>query len=284
MHTLTATSTAEPRVMVSDELVFPEGLRWQRGQLWCSDIFARRVLKIAPDGRVEVVAEFDDWPSGLGFLPDGTPIVVLMRERRIVRLEGPRQVLHADLRPLIPEGAVANDMVVDDAGRAYIGGGHGSIVTVDAAGRARLAAAGVPSANGLAITEDGRELLYAATSEQAIVSASIAPGGELSNLREAVAVAPHAPDGICLDAQGRIWLGGLETRTFACVSPDGGIHETVWVGPRLAVACVLGGPDRRTLFMATAEAELATLVETEGADSRGAILMARVGVAGAGKP
>src|SRR5579883_5686 len=100
-------------------LCFPEGLRWRGDTLWCSDILGHRVLKIDCDGHVAEAARLDDRPSGLGFLPDGTPLVVSMTDRTLLAIsrDGTLRV-HADLRKL--SGHFINDMVVDRNGRAYI--------------------------------------------------------------------------------------------------------------------------------------------------------------------
>lgn len=96
-----------------------EGARWHDGALWISDMVDCKVYRLALDGRVETMAEVGSRPSGLGFLPDGTLLIVSMRDRRVLRLEKGRLVCHADLDDLAV-GEI-NDMVVDHRGRAYVG-------------------------------------------------------------------------------------------------------------------------------------------------------------------
>ncbi|HYS48666.1 MAG TPA: SMP-30/gluconolactonase/LRE family protein, partial [Xanthobacteraceae bacterium] len=102
-----------------DGLTFPEGPRWHDGKLWLSDFYSHRVIKVGVDGRAETVVEVPQQPSGLGFRPDGTLLIVSMRDRRLMRLDGPKLALVADLSVLAPSHC--NDMVVDGAGRAYVG-------------------------------------------------------------------------------------------------------------------------------------------------------------------
>ncbi|MGR9090168.1 MAG: SMP-30/gluconolactonase/LRE family protein, partial [Gammaproteobacteria bacterium] len=102
-----------------DGYVFLEGPRWHNNRLWVSDIWAHKVYCIEDDGRAEIAAEVPGRPSGLGFLPDGTPLVVSMQDRCVYRLEHSALQLHADLSGSVR--ADINDMVVDDQGRAYVG-------------------------------------------------------------------------------------------------------------------------------------------------------------------
>lgn len=102
-----------------DGLCFPEGPRWHDGKLFFSDMHAHRVMSVDLDGKAEAIVEVPNWPSGLGWLPDGRMLVVSMTDRRLLRLDsdGLKQV--ADLSKLA--SFHCNDMVVDSKGRAYIG-------------------------------------------------------------------------------------------------------------------------------------------------------------------
>jgi sugar lactone lactonase YvrE len=132
---------------------FPEGPRWHQGRLWFSDMHAKRVIAVGLDGRAESVVELERDPSGLGWLPDGRLLVVSMQERRLLRLEPEGLVEAADLSPWA--AFHCNDMVVDTAGRAYVGNFgfdyHGGARTVPADlllvhpdGRVEVPGAGLP--------------------------------------------------------------------------------------------------------------------------------------------
>src|SRR5437867_831280 len=75
--------------VVVDGLVFPEGPRWRDRRLVFSDVHGRRVLALAPGTEhLEEVVRFEDTsPSGLGWLPDGTPLIVSMESQRVLRLD-----------------------------------------------------------------------------------------------------------------------------------------------------------------------------------------------------
>src|SRR3954468_13585660 len=172
-----------PDVLVPD-LVFPEAPRWFGGRFWFSDIHAHKVMTVTPDGVVDTMVELDDRPSGLGFLPDGTPLVVSMLDRRLLRItSNGRTEVHADISHLTP--GFINDMVVDGAGRAYVGSRNGgatgtdSVILVDAEGRSRLARVDVTSPNGTVITADGSMMVLAETHVSRLTTFSITEDGSL---------------------------------------------------------------------------------------------------------
>ena len=114
METVTA-----PLEIVADGLTMTEGPRWHNGRLYFSDMFGGRVCATDDSGRVETIARFDDKPSGLGFLPNGDLLVVQMRSGKIMRVAGGQTSLYADISAFAD--AEINDMVVDGAGRAFVG-------------------------------------------------------------------------------------------------------------------------------------------------------------------
>ncbi len=108
-----------PPTVLLDGLTFPEGPRRHGDVLWFSDIQAGSVWTVDLDGKASKVVDVPGRPSGLGFLADGTPLVVSMGERRILRIEGGHLSEAADLSG-ITRGEI-NDMVVDGRGNAYVG-------------------------------------------------------------------------------------------------------------------------------------------------------------------
>ncbi|WP_187369365.1 SMP-30/gluconolactonase/LRE family protein [Baekduia soli] len=274
-------------------LVWPEAPRWHDGRLWFVDLFTGRVLTAAPGEVAQVVAQVDDDVSGLGFLPDGTPLVVSMRRRRVLRLErGGATALHADLSALAP--GYLNDMVVGPTGRAYVdairstqrpadGRPEDALLVVEPGGEARVAVAEAARPNGLVLDDDGTTLLQASTTGCELVAWSVDARGDLHAPRVWASTGEHTPDGICADAQGGVWVATLGSRCFLRVTEGGVVTDRIDVAPRWAVACVLGGEDRRTLFLLTAEpGELP--VQAHPRTHRGHVLARRVTVPGAGRP
>ena len=244
----------------AEGFVFPEGPRWHAGELWFSDIHAHKVIAIDLSGHARVAAEFDDRPSGLGFLPDGSLIACLMRSKRVMRVAGDRVEVLADLSNYPWD--FTNDCVTDGRGRTYLGfrgdmfkrptGAQGplphGVVLVEPNGQSRIVAEDIAGPNGTVITPDGRTLIIAETHAGLLTAFTIEEDGSLSGRRLFADTRPARPDGICLDAEGAIWLGSVEG--FVRVREGGIVAERISVEvDGHAVACALGGPDRRTLFM-----------------------------------
>jgi len=257
---MTRTIPAEALLGVAQGLAFPEGPRWHDGALWCSDIADGRILRLGRDGAVEVVADGIPGVSGLGWLPDGRLLAVAGAQRALLRLDAAAWHVHADLAPLVP--ADCNDMVVDGLGRAWVGnwgfdfmaGEKPSttvIVRVDPDGRALAVADGMFFPNGSVVTPDGRTLIVGETYRGQLTAFDIADDGSLQRRRIWAALADARPDGICLDAEGAIWLASPPTHEVLRVREGGEITDRVAV-PGDVVACTLGGADRRTLYTLSA--------------------------------
>jgi sugar lactone lactonase YvrE len=273
-----------------DGLAFPEGPRWRDGRLWFSDMHAHEVVAMTPDGARETVFSASGPVSGLGWLPDGRMLVVSMHDRRLLRIEADgKAVLHADL------GAVAtgncNDMVVDDAGRAYVGNfGEGypagpvqpaKLARADPDGRVFVAADELIFPNGAMITPDRKTLIVGETFAARMTAYDIAPDGALSNRRVWAQLPERAvPDGACLDAEGAVWVASPTTNDVIRLKEGGEVLERI-AADQGCYACMLGGDDRQTLFVLTAASSDPA---TCRAGRAGRIEAVQVDVAGAGLP
>lgn len=246
-----------PRVLL-DGLVFPEGPRWHEGRLWFSDMHAYEVVAVDLEGRRETIVEVPNQPSGLGWLPDGRLLVVSMTDRKLLRLDPGGLAVHADLSDLAPFHC--NDMVVDAQGRAYVGNfGFNTfageepratcLIMVSPDGEARVVADGLLFPNGTVITPDGGTLIVAESRGRRLTAFAVSPDGLLSNPR-VWAQLDVPPDGICLDAEGCIWVAvPTNPGGFIRVTEGGEIKERIDLADRGGFACMLGGADRRTLFL-----------------------------------
>ena len=250
----------ETRVLL-DGLVFGEGPRWHEGKLWFSDMHAHRVLTVNLDGKTETIVEVPGQPSGLGWLPDGRLLVVSMTDRRLLRLDPDGLTEAADLRELASYHC--NDMVVDRQGRAYIGNfgfdliarqpfAPAEIVLVTPDGNARVVADEMAFPNGSVITPDGRTLIVGETYGSRLTAFDIKPDGSLTGRRVWAQLEQAVPDGICLDAEGAIWVASPMSAEVLRVREGGEVTHRIKVSTQ-AFACMLGGPERRTLFILTAE-------------------------------
>lgn len=278
-----------PTVLL-DGLMFPEGPRWHDGRLWFSDMHAHEVVAVDLAGRRETIVTVPHQPSGLGWLPDGRLLVVSMVDRRLLRLDPQGLTEVADLSPLA--AFHCNDMVVDSKGRAYIGNfgfdlysGEGpkpaNLVMVTPEGDARVVARDLLFPNGAVITPDGRTLILAETFARRLTAFDIEPDGSLSN-RRVWAQLDVPPDGICLDAQQCIWVAvPIRPGGFLRVAEGGQVQERIDLTDRGGFACMLGGLDRRTLFMLEAFDSNPATIKGPG---NGRIRIVEVDVAGAGLP
>jgi sugar lactone lactonase YvrE len=239
---------------------FLEGPRWRDGKLWFSDFYDHRVLAMDAGGQTEIVCEVPEQPSGLGWLPDGRMLVVSMIDRRVLRLEPEGLVEHADLSRLATFHC--NDMVVDDQGRAYVGnfgsdlaaGGMpdpAALILVETDGNCRVVAEDLLFPNGSVITPDGKTLIVGESFGARMTAFDIEPDGDLSNRRLWAQLEGAIPDGCCIDAEGAIWVASPPTREVLRVREGGETTDRVSID-QMAIACMLGGDDRRTLFVLTA--------------------------------
>jgi sugar lactone lactonase YvrE len=270
-------------------LTFPEAPRWRDGKLWFSDFYSHRVLTVDLAGRLETVVEVPQRPSGLGWRPDGTLLVVSMLDRRLLRVEGGKTHVVADLSALAT--GPCNDMVVDAVGRAYVGNfgfdrhaGEAERTTclarVDLDGRVARVADDLHFPNGTVITPDGATLIVAETLAHRLTAFDVGTDGTLANRRVHAELGDCFPDGICLDADGAVWVADARRNRVLRVRVDGTLDRTLVTGQNGAYACMLGGPDRRTLFVLTNTGSGPTMAQK----TDGRIESYRVDVPGAGLP
>jgi len=299
-------ATHELRTLV-DGFSFGEGPRWRDGALWFSDMHGHRVLRVRTDGHAvsaidTVVAITDDDPSGLGWLPDGRLLVVAMESQQLRRVEADGRVLvHADLSSAA-RGDL-NDMIVGADGTAYVGdmgvriqsGGEGRAMVpgqtfrVAPDGTWESAADDLSAPNGHVLTDDGRTLIVAESGGSRLTAFAVGADGRLSGRRTFAELAPEAgsaipvapPDGICLDAEGAVWVADPIGRRVFRVREGGEVTDSIAFPDAVPVACVLGGDDRRTLMMC-----VAADWKREALEGRvtGRIVATTVDVAGAGRP
>ncbi|HUO90560.1 MAG TPA: SMP-30/gluconolactonase/LRE family protein [Rhizomicrobium sp.] len=280
-------------------LQFGEGLRWHAGRFWYSDFYRHHIASAGPAGDVRVELAIEDQPSGLGWLPDGRLLFVAMIGQKVMRREPDgRLAVHADLSGLAKFHA--NDMIVDARGNAFVGcfgfdldrfveekGGaalwsgdgppRAPIMRVMPDGKASVASADHRFPNGMAIIDGGRTLIAAETFLPGLTAFDLSPDGMLSNRRLWAPLATNppsiAPDGICADSEGAIWVANAIARECVRVGEGGKILERVETSMN-AYTCALGGADGRSLVIATARSD------PEAKTVTGMLEIARVPVAG----
>ncbi len=284
-------------------IYFGEGPRWRNGRLWFSDFYSHRVCSVDLAGDLRTELEVEGRPSGLGWMPDGSLLVVRMELRQLWRRwpDG-RFEPHADLAD--HSAFLCNDLVVDAQGRAYVGNfgfdldaeiharGAESVLAdhpttvlalVQPDGSVSDAAPGQRFSfpNGMVITPDGRTLILGETLAGRLTALDIGADGTLSNRREWAPTWPAIPDGIALDAAGAVWIANPLAPECRRIGAGGEVLEVIETGDLPCYACMLGGPAGRHLFMLVAPSSDAT----EAAKApKGKVLVTEVDAARAGWP
>ncbi|MFI9846249.1 SMP-30/gluconolactonase/LRE family protein [Nonomuraea sp. NPDC051941] len=280
---------SKPKVLLTG-LGIPESPRWHEDRLWFCNWIDREVVVVDLDGKSEVASVQGPVPMGysIDWLPDGR---LLMTGDKLRRQE-------PDGSTVVVAEQGGNEIVVDGRGNIYINGadfdfagggapkpGYIKLVTPD--GELRQVAGDIQFPNGMVITPDDRTLIVSESFAGRLTAFDIDADGGLSNRR--IFADGVAPDGICLDAEGAVWVstGGS---SIARVAEGGHILERIELPEeRAPFALMLGGPDRRTLFVLTAEWRHSdgvtdNLQRLTTGPRTGQILTFSVSVPGAGRP
>jgi sugar lactone lactonase YvrE len=271
-------------------IVFGESPRWHHDRLWFSDWGAQQIIALDLEGNSEVIARIPSFLFCIDFLPDGRLLIVSARDRLLLRREPDGSlVTHAHLSGLSEHPW--NDIVVDGRGNAYVGnigfdfpGGEfapGILALVSPDGSAWQVAGGVAFPNGIVVTPDNSTLIVAESYANRLTAFDIAADGSLSNRRVWAELGDGVPDGICLDAEGAVWYGDVPNRRCVRVREGGEVLQSIELD-RSCFACMLGGIDRRTLFMVAQE--WGGMEGTAEGERPGQILTAPAPAPGAGWP
>ncbi|MDT5289564.1 MAG: hypothetical protein QOF88_4453 [Mycobacterium sp.] len=278
--------------LVADGFRVGEGPRWHGDKLWFSDIFDEKIYSFHEDTGLTIEARLER-PSGLGWLPDGSLLVAILAREDGMNYRGPAVLSRVDKNEvqtflaLDDTNTSLNDMVTLSSGRSYLnlyhGGGIGTdeLLVVEADGSSRIVASELFHPNGMAVTPDDRTIIMSETHNGHVTAFSIDEDGGLFD-KKTFASDLQLPDGLCLDAEGAVWIGSLFASEFLRVTDGGAITHRVRVPtPYWALAPMLGGPDRRTLYLLAADTDPARALQH---DSHGYLYRVPVDVPGAGYP
>jgi sugar lactone lactonase YvrE len=274
-------------------IAFGESPRWHDERLWFSDWGTQEIIAVDLEGNSEVMVRpgFPSFqPICFDWLPDGRLLVVSAGDGLLLRLEPDGSlVTHADLSNL---AGGFNEIVADGRGNAYVNGGNfdfatgarahsGIVALVRPDGSVRRVADDIVFGNGMAITKDGSALIVAESWAERLSAFDIDPDGGLSNRRVWADLSDSPPDGICTDAEGAVWYADVPNKRCSRVREGGEVLQTIELD-RGCFACMLGGTDRRTLFMVAREWRGPESMADE--ERTGRILTARAPAPGAGWP
>lgn len=257
------TTSIKTLVDTTRGLKFTESPRWHHGKLWFIDIHDKRIKTVDLTGSVTTVLELPFLPNAFGLTREGAIVVGDAFKRLIYRSDGAALRQVADISGLTT--FCLSDGIVDAEGRLYVGDiGYNFvdpkakpvetcvIVLVGADGRASVVADKLFFPNGIVITPDGRTLIVGETLGHRLTAFDIQKDGSLSNRRVwAQLPTSVSPDGICLDAEGGVWCANPEGEDSVVRVREGGeITDRIRVDTH-AYAVMLGGPERKHLFIST---------------------------------
>ena len=280
---------AEPRTLLTG-LAIGESPRWHDGRLWFCDWGAQELIAVDLEGKSEVIVRVPSFPFCIDWLRDGRLLIVSARDRRLLRREPDGSIVtHADLSRLSKNPW--NDIVVDGRGNTYVDnigfdfpGGEfapGILALVTPDGSARQVADGVAFPNGIVVTPDNATLILAESYANRLTAFDIAADGTLSNRRLWADLDRGVPDGICIDAENAVWYADVPNMRCVRVREGGEVLQTIDLD-RGCFACMLGGADRRTLFLVAREWRGPASMADGG--RTGQVLTAKVATPGAGWP
>ena len=159
------------------------------------------------------------------------------------------------------EGMRGNDAAVDPAGRLWAGtmrydtaDGGGFLARVQPGGRAHVILPEVTISNGIGWSPDGTLMYYIDSPTKRIDLFDFdVDSGEVANRRVFVELSDTdgVPDGMCVDADGCVWVavhGAGQVRRY---TPEGVLDRTIEVPAQQVTACCFGGDDLSDLYVTT---------------------------------
>jgi sugar lactone lactonase YvrE len=233
----------EPTLLLSGRGLV-ESPRWHDGHLWFADWSAGEILRLTGDGAVEVMARAPAPPLSFDFDHEGRLLVVSSAAGELLRQQ-PDGRLATFAR--LGEGGW-NEIVVDGRGNTYVNGPQLLLVTPDGKAAPQADDFGFP--NGMAVTPDNATLIVAESHARRLSAFDIAADGSLSG-RRVWSEFDGPPDGICIDDTGALWVADVPNARCRRLSEGGEVLDEVKLD-RGAFACMLGGADRRTLYITAA--------------------------------
>ena len=240
------------------------------GAAYISDTYHGKIYRVTPDGRTEVWAETGA-PNGHKILADGTHLVCDGSRHAVLRLDASGKVIGEASResggtPL----RAPNDLTLDGRGGFYFtdpGGSSaekpiGTIHYVDVRGRTSLVAEGLAFPNGIVLRPGGKTLLVGESSHNRVLSFDVRAPGRLTNMRVFASLPKkgegqieNAPDGMCLDEDGNLFVAHYGMRRVQVLSPSGRLLRSYPGGNLTTSNVAFGGPRMDQLYVTGALGE-----------------------------
>lgn len=265
-----------------------EGPLWDErtGRVLSVDIEGRRLHRTDPaDGATTSL----DMPEAIGVcLPRaaGGYVAALETGFHAVADDGRvEELVTVDTRA---EDLRFNDGACDPQGRMWAGtmawdtrAGAGSLYRLDPDLQLTRVLEGVTISNGLGWSPDGATMYYVDTPTLCIFAFDFdGRAGTLSRRRTFVELSgPGQPDGLCVDADGAVWValwGGWSVERYL---PDGTLDAVIPLPVGQVTSCAFGGAELDQLFITSASVGLSA-AEREAQPLVGSLFRAVPGVRG----
>lgn len=278
-------------VLLAAGLSWPESPRWRDGALWISDVHNFRLAKVDMDGTVETVCLVEGRPSGMDFSADGRLLLATALGKQLLDVDVSCGAVKTAVDLAGLTSAYLNDLITNADGWSWVGDTGfvfgadepercGSLIGWHPSHGARIVAADIFFPNGMAITPDGSTLYLAETFGKRISAFDIGRDGALDN-RRLHAELPGSPDGLCLDAEGCLWVALLFEGRFVRISREGKEIDRIDFPGKSAIACIIGGNDKATLFLCVSRIDKS---DPDNIVRHGEIHVMPAPTAGAGRP
>ena len=256
-------NSAKTLIGVNCGLKYAKSPRWIGRKLLFLDIHDRCIKSADLQGTVRTISNLPFLPGGFGALANGGLLVGDAWQRKIYRWETAGVTQMADLSEVAE--FCLSDGIVDGRGGMYVGDAgfdfldplvdpvpNGVIVHINAAGDSSVVANKLFFPNGMIITPDNSTLIVAETLAHRLTAFAIDNDGSLRNRRVWAQFGDDVnPDGICLDCENALWVAGAGLRALHVM--EGGEVDRQIETKRPVFAIILGGPERRHLFMFTSD-------------------------------
>ncbi len=257
--------TAGAVIDVPNGLKLAKCPRWVDQELLFLDVHDRCIKSMDLDSRIQTVKTLPFLPAGFDVSADNALIVGDAWRRKIVRWEGDEPIEIADISDVAE--FCLSETIVDGCGGMYfsdVGFGFldpyvtpvskGVLVRINGSGNASVVADKLFYPAGMTITPDNRTLIVAEKLAHRLTAFEIRDDGSLENRRVWAQFPDHIePDGLCLDCEGAVWVAGSDS--WALRVWEGGEIDCRIAAKRPVIATMLGGPERRHLFMCTSTSD-----------------------------